>query len=121
MFKIYCSTTACPFCGAECGNHPSLIAHMIKCAASRMPGGNGHGRIVAVILALLLALAPMLPAKAQTPQPTPTVGGGPQVAVQHKLFLPFISIDDGVGGQGRYWGGMAEYVSWCPSCSPRSK
>jgi len=84
---------------------------------SRMPGGNGHGRanwnsgVVALIAALIIALSLMQPARADSqPQPTLTpttaVGGGPQITVGQKVFLPFISIDDGVGGQGRYWGGQ---------------
>lgn len=123
MSKIYCNTTTCPFCGEECGSHTRLIAHMIKCAAGRMPGGNGHNAIVAAIAAAALAVSLMLPAKAQDvqPQPTPAVGGGPTIATPDRVFLPFVAVSDDVSGQGRYWGGQAQYVSWCPSCSPRSK
>lgn len=122
MSKIYCNTTTCPFCGEECGSHTRLIAHMIKCAAGRMPGGNGHNAIVAAIAAAALAVSLMLPAKAQDvqPQPTPAVGGGPSKAVEHKVFLPMIvAPEDGPEGQGRYWGGSVDQpeVSWRPSGS----
>lgn len=79
---------------------------------------NWNSRYAAIVLALLLALAPMLPAKAQDAQP-PSVGEPPTVAVEHKVFLPYVAVSDDVSGQGRYWGGVAQYVSWCPSCSPR--
>lgn len=71
-----CNTTTRPFCGMECGSHTSLIAHMIKCAAGRMPGGNAHNVVVAAIAAGLVAVSLFVsaPAKAQTPQPTPSVG-----------------------------------------------
>ena len=118
----------CGICGKPFPSHTALSAHIFADHGSngvnwnsRMPGGNGHPAIVGVILAVVVALSLMLPAKAQEPQPTPTVGGGPSKAVEHKLFLPFVAVSDEVDGQGRYWGGSAGKaqpdVSWRPSGS----
>ena len=110
----------CSACGYSTNNPVAFALH--PCRPSN--GVNWNSRYAAIVLALLLALATMLPAKAQDvpqPQPTPTVGGGPSVAVEHKVFLPMIvAPEDGPEGQGRYWGGQAEhagYVSWRPSGS----
>lgn len=66
--------------------------------------------LVAIIAALAIALMLLHPVSAQdAPQPTPTVGGGPQIAVEHKVFLPFVANGNDVKAS----------VSWCPSCSPR--
>lgn len=66
-------------------------------------------KYIALIAAFIVALSLLQPARADSgqPQPTPTstVDVAPSNPVPNKLFLPFISIDDGVGGQGRYWGG----------------
>lgn len=80
-------------------------------------------KYIALVAALVIALSLLQPARADsgqypTPTPTPTaaVGGGPQTL--HMLYLPIIQTpDDGVGGQGRYWGGQ-QAVSWCPTCNP---
>lgn len=88
------------------------------CDYKRSPGGNGHHSVAAIVLALLLALATMLPAKAE--DAPPSVGEPPTVAVEHRVFLPFVAApEDDPTGQGRYWGGVAQYASRCPSCSPR--
>lgn len=88
-----------------------------------MGGFNMYKHIIIAFAALIIALALLQPARADSsqPQPTPTPttanGGGPSDPVPNKVFLPFISIDGGVGGQGRYWGGR-QAVSWCPGCNP---
>jgi hypothetical protein len=64
--------------------------------------------LIAIIAAAIIALATLTPVKADSTEP-PIVGGGPSVAVEHRLYLPFVSVADDVEGQ----------VSWCPSCSPR--
>ncbi len=99
-----------PGCGETFASHTALAEHIFRDHAARM--------FVAIIAALAIALALLRPASAQdAPQPTPAVGGGPQIAVEHKVFLPVIMVPDDVSGQGRYWGGLANpNVSWCPSC-----
>lgn len=110
--KVQFNNVLCPVCKEECHNTWGLVEHMKdRHGYGRMPGGNGHGRIVAAVLAIVVAVSLTLPAKAQ-----------PVVAVEHKLFLPFIAApEDGPEGQGRYWGGSAGKaqpdVSWRPSGS----
>ena len=106
----------CPKCGEDCFNTWGLIEHMKTYHSNRAPDWSS---IFAAFLAIILAVSLFCPVRAQDTQP-PSVGEPPTVAVEHKVFLPFISIDDGVDGRGRYWGGsagQAEYVSWRPSGS----
>lgn len=120
--KIYFNTTTCPFCGLECGSHTRLIAHMIACASSRVNWNSG--KLITAVAAGLVAVSLFVSAptaKAQdAPQPTPTVtsvGEPPKALETQHVYLPFVvTPDDGPTGQGRYWGGVAQYVSWCPSC-----
>ena len=86
----------CGICGKPFPSHTALAEHIFRDHANRM--------FAAIIAALVIALALLRPANAQDTQP-PSVGEPPTVAVEHKVFLPFISIDDGVDGRGRYWGG----------------
>ena len=103
----------CEKCGYSTNNPVAFDIHPCRPSRRRVNWNEG---IVAAVLGVVVALSLMLPAKAQS------VGEPPVVAVEHKLFLPFVAApEDGPEGQGRYWGGMAEYVSWCASCSPRSK
>lgn len=109
----------CSVCGYSTNNPVAFDIHPCRPSRRRV---NWNERIVAAVLGVVVALSLMLPAKAQSPQPTPTVGGGPQIAVEHKLFLPFVAApEDGPEGQGRYWGGSAGKaqpdVSWRPSGS----
>jgi hypothetical protein len=99
---------------------------------SRKPGMSNGQRIIAAFAGVIFAASLLVsPVKAQDvqPQPTPTVtvGGGPQIAVEHKLFLPLISTsemvngcdDCGVSTDGRYWGGQ-QAASWRPSCNGKA-
>ncbi len=91
-----------PGCGETFASHTALAEHIFRDHAARM--------FVAIIAALVIALALLHPVSAQdAPQPTPAVGGGPQVAVEHKVFLPFVANDNSVKAA----------ISWCPGCSPR--
>jgi len=91
-----------PGCNESFANHSELAKHIFRDHAARM--------LVAIIAALAIALMLLHPVSAQdAPQPTPTVGGGPQIAVEHKVFLPFVANGNDVKAA----------VSWCPSCSPR--
>lgn len=104
----------CKACGYSSNNPVAFDLH--PCRPGRR--GNWNEGILAIIAAVIIALALLRPVAAQNaPQPTPAVGGGPQIAVEHKVFLPVIMVPDDVSGQGRYWGGLANpNVSWCPSC-----
>lgn len=91
-----------PGCGETFASHTALAEHIFRDHAARM--------FVAIIAALAIALALLHPVSAQdAPQPTPAVGGGPQIAVEHRVFLPFVANGNDVKAS----------VSWCPSCSPR--
>ena len=93
-----------PGCNETFASHTALAEHIFRDHAARM--------FVAIIAALVIALALLHPVSAQDapqPQPTPTVGGGPQIAVEHRVFLPFVANGNDVKAS----------VSWCPSCSPR--
>lgn len=75
---------------------------------------NWNSRIIAAVAGILFAASLFIaPVKAQDvqPQPTPTVGGGPQKLDEHHVYFPMVAApsDDEVTGT----------VSWCPSCSPR--
>ena len=98
-------------CKEEFTNHTFLMNHILRDHGNSRV--NWNSGIVAAVLGVVVALSVMLPVRAQS------VGEPPVIAVEHKLFLPFVAAPDDVSGQGRYWDGMAEYVSWCPSCSPR--
>jgi len=94
----------CGICGKPFPSHTALAEHIFRDHANRM--------FAAILAALVIALALLRPANAQDapqPQPTPTVGGGPQIAVEHRVFLPFVANGNDVKAS----------VSWCPSCSPR--
>lgn len=93
-------------CGFSTNNEWVWNQHVAKCR-SRV---NWNERIVAAVLGVVVALSLLMPAKAQS------VGEPPVVAVEHKVFLPFVAAPEDVSGQGRYWGGQA--VSWCPGCNP---
>lgn len=110
-----------PGCKEEFTNHTFLMNHILRDHGQSRVNWNSRfaAILAAVILALLLAVAPLLPAKAQEPQP-PSVGEPPTIAVEHRLYMPFVSVADDVEGQGRYWGGQAQYVSWCPGCNPKA-
>lgn len=104
----------CPVCGIWIDSYG-------RCNCNSRKRVNWNSRFVALVAVILLAVSLMVaqPAKAQTvpqPQPTPSIGEPPHMI--HRVFLPYISIeDDGVNGQGRYWGGR-QAVSWCPGCNP---
>lgn len=100
----------CDDCGYSTNNPVAFALH--PCRPSN--GVNWNSRYAAIVLALLLALATMLPAKAE--EAPPSVGEPPTIAVEHRVFLPFVVAPEDVSGQGRYWGGQA--VSWCPGCNP---
>ena len=92
----------CGICGKPFPSHTALAEHIFRDHANRM--------FAAILAALVIALALLRPASAQdAPQPTPAVGGGPQIAVEHRVFLPFVANENSVKAA----------VSWCPSCSPR--
>ena len=97
-----------PGCKESFTNHTFLMNHILRDHGnSRVNWNQG---VVAIIAALAIALMLLHPVSAQdAPQPTPTVGGGPQIAVEHKVFLPFVANGNDVKAS----------VSWCPSCSPR--
>jgi hypothetical protein len=97
-----------PGCKESFTNHTFLMNHILRDHGnSRVNWNQG---VVAIIAALAIALALLRPANAQdAPQPMPAVGGGPQIAVEHKVFLPFVANDNSVKAA----------ISWCPSCSPR--
>ncbi len=98
-----------PGCNESFPNHGELSAHIFRDHAARM--------FAAIVVALIIALALLRPVAAQ--DAPPSVGEPPTIAVEHKVFLPVIMVQDDVGGQGRYWGGLSAKpdVSWCPSCS----
>lgn len=107
----------CEICGQPFPNHTALSEHIFSAHGNSRV--NWNSRFVAAFLAVVVAVSLLLPAKAQDSQP-PSVGEPPTIAVEHRVFLPFVvAPEDGPEGQGRYWGGVAQYVSWCPSCSPR--
>src|SRR3569832_270950 len=91
----------CGICGQPFPSHTALSDHIFRDHGnSRMPGNNGHKGVIAVIVALLLAVSMLMPAKAQDvqPQPTPSVGEPPRIAVEHKVFMPYISTTETVHG-----------------------
>lgn len=97
-----------PGCKESFTNHTFLMNHILRDHGnSRVNWNEG---IIAIIAALVIALALLRPVSAQdAPQPTPAVGGGPQIAVEHRVFLPLVANENSVKAA----------VSWCPSCSPR--
>lgn len=110
--KIRFNNVRCPVCQEECFNTWGLIEHMKDRHNTRMPSWSA--RIAAALVITLALLVSGLPTTVRAqqspqPQPTPTVGGGPQIAVEHKVFLPFVANGNDVKAS----------VSWCPSCSPR--
>ena len=95
----------CEDCGYSTNNPVAFAIH--PCRPSN--GVNWNSRMFAVIIAAaIIALATLTPVNADSTQP-PSVGEPPSVAVEHKVYMPFVASDNGVKAA----------VSWCPSCSPR--
>ena len=90
----------CGICGKPFPSHTALADHIFRDHANRL--------FAAILAAAIIALATLMPVKADSTQP-PSVGEPPSVAVEHRLYLPFVASDNGVKAA----------VSWCPSCSPR--
>ena len=106
-----------PGCTEEFTNHTFLMNHILRDHSTSRRRVNWNEGILAIIAAIIIALALLRPVAAQ--DAPPSVGEPPTIAVEHKVFLPVIMVQDDVGGQGRYWGGLSAKpdVSWCPSCS----
>jgi len=90
----------CGICGKPFPSHTALADHIFRDHANRL--------FAAILAAAIIALATLTPVKADSTQP-PSVGEPPSVAVEHRLYLPFVASYNGVKAA----------VSWCPSCSPR--
>lgn len=93
----------CEDCGYSTNNPVAFALH--PCRPSN--GVNWNSRFAAILAAAIIALATLTPVKADSTEP-PIVGGGPSVAIEHKVYLPLIQVgEDEVTGT----------VSWRPSGS----
>lgn len=84
-----------PNCKETFDNHTFLMNHILR--------DHGNGRLVALVVAIVLTLALLLPAKADSTEP-PSVGDPPTML--RLVYLPLVATGQEVKAA----------VSWCPSC-----
>jgi len=84
----------------SCGwstNNPVAWEHHTRYCKGRVNWNSG--KLVAAVAGVLLAASMFVsPAKAQEPQPTPSVGEPPHAIEMHRVYLPLISFPAEVHG-----------------------